>query len=273
MDKLKWLYARDVTTDSRAERVIEDEPDIAGIAALIGDPARARVLLALLGGHSLPAGVLAAESGISAATMSVHLAKLVDGELLSVERRGRQRYFRLAGPVVAETLAALARISPSRPLLSLREHNRAEALRFARSCYDHLAGEVGVALMDALLSQGLISGPHVPHPGAAERHGHEVEPAYQLTVAGRRAMAAFGLDLAQFSCRREVVGICEDWSHARLHLAGSLGAALTQRMLDMDWLRRDPRIRILRVTTAGRGGLHDVFEVALDVERDRAQAT
>lgn len=262
-----------MATGSLAWRGVEGEPDIARIAALIGDPARAQVLLALLGGHTLPAAVLAAESGVGAATMSVHLAKLVDGGLLSVERRGRNRYFRLADPGVAESLAALARISPSRPRESLRQHNRAEALRFARTCYDHVAGEVGVALMDQLLSHGLISGPTTADADPSRGPEDADEPNYQLTVAGRRTMASFGLDLNQFTARRDIVGICADWSHGSYHLAGSLGAALTRRLLDLEWLRRDSGTRILRVTATGAPGLQDVYGVRFDLEPNRTQAT
>lgn len=251
------------------DKAVRVEPDIARIGILIGDKARARVLLALLGGSSLPAGALAAEAGIGPATMSVHLAKLVAGGLLTVERRGRNRYFRLAGPAVAEVLAAIARIAPPRPMRSLRQHTRAEALRRARTCYDHLAGRLGVAVMDALIGGELITRDDVPRPENRDTLlGPGEEERYQLTEAGRRTAAALGVDLARLSPRRPVVGECLDWSEGRVHLAGALGAAMTTRMIDSAWVRPDGASRVVQVTGPGRAGLHRVLGVPYDFDRD-----
>ena len=137
---------------------IEGDTDIAAIAAVVADPSRALILLALADGRALSASVLSGEAGIAASTASVHLSKLVCFGLLTVERHGRHRYFRLAGPSVAEMIEALAQLAPPLPVRSLRQGTKAQALRFARTCYDHLAGVVGTELMAALLDQQLIAG-------------------------------------------------------------------------------------------------------------------
>ncbi len=129
------------------------DADIARVGALVADPARARVLMALGDGRALPATVLADEAGVAASTTSAHLGKLVKGGLLTVERHGRHRYFRIAGPEVADLLEALARVSPPAPVRSLRQGTRAQAVRFARTCYDHLAGVLGTELMAAMLER------------------------------------------------------------------------------------------------------------------------
>ena len=137
---------------------MKGDADIASIGALVADPGRARILLALGDGRALPASVLADEAGVAASTASAHLGKLVKGGMLRVERHGRHRYFRLAGPEVGELIEALARISPPAPVRSLKQGNKAQAVRFARTCYDHLAGMLGTQLMEALLEQELLTG-------------------------------------------------------------------------------------------------------------------
>ncbi len=138
------------------------DADIARISALIGEPSRARVLMALADGRALPAGVLADEAGVSASTISEHLRMLLDAHLVDVERQGRTRRYRLAGPPVAEALEAIARIAPPEPVRSLRQGTHAHALRRARTCYNHLAGRLGVALMAALVRDGCSSVNTVP---------------------------------------------------------------------------------------------------------------
>ncbi|MEU3980677.1 helix-turn-helix transcriptional regulator [Streptomyces sp. NPDC026672] len=165
--------------------------DLVPVGALLGDAGRARMLAALFDGRALPAGVLASEAGLAPSTTSAHLAKLLDGGLLTVERHGRHRYYRLAGPQVATALETIAALFPTRPVRSLRQGNRAHALRAARTCYDHLAGRLGVALMQALLAQGALTGHDGTFaPGAAGQDrlsapGNDVE--YRLTDTGRYA--------------------------------------------------------------------------------------
>lgn len=246
------------------------DADIASVAALVGERARARVLIALLDGRALPAGVLAAEAGVAASTVNEHLARLMDAGLLSAERQGRVRYFRLSGPAVAETLEALARISPPEPVRSLRQGTRAHALRRARICYDHLAGRLGVAVMTALLEQGLLTG------GDGRYNSDEADTdrlsargadlTYRLTSTGRETLTDFGIDLAALSRKQPMIRYCVDWSEQRHHLAGPLGAALTQRMFDLDWIRRVNQRRAVVLTDLGRQGLADTFGVPANWE-------
>jgi hypothetical protein len=221
----------------------------------------------LLDGRSLAASVLAAEAGVSASTISEHLTRLVDAGLLSAERQGRSRFFRLAGPDVAEALEAIARIAPPQPIRSLRQGTHAHALRAARTCYNHLAGRLGVALMSALLEAGLLSGGdglHHPDIAVGDRlsaPGTAID--YGLTSRGSRQLAGFGLDLDEVFSHRPAIRYCLDWSEQRHHLAGPLGTALTDRLFELEWIRRGRR-RAVQLTGEGRRGLSDEFGVRLD---------
>jgi DNA-binding transcriptional ArsR family regulator len=236
-------------------RGMSGDADIARISALIGEPSRARVLMALADGRTLPAGVLADEAGVSASTISEHLRMLLDAHLVDVERLGRTRRYRLAGPPVAEALEAIARIAPPEPVRSLRQGTHAHALRRARTCYNHLAGRLGVALMAALVRDGVLIGEHRPGP-AADRFaapGRDVE--YRLTPRGAATLHGLGVDLDALRGRRAPVRYCLDWSEQRHHLAGPLGTALTDRLFAMGWIRRTGRRRVVVLTDAGRTGL------------------
>jgi DNA-binding transcriptional ArsR family regulator len=219
---------------------VDGDADLAAVGTLLAEPARARILAALGDGRSLPASALAAEAGVAPSTASGHLAKLVEGGLLAAESRGRRRYFRLHGPEVAEALEALARIAPAEPVRSLRQATRADALRAARTCYDHLAGRLGTALMDALLERGLVTDEHV-------------------TPAGVETLARLGVDLDSIPGRRPLFRSCLDWSERRPHAAGKLGAALAARAFELGWVERLDGSRALRVTAAGEVGFADAF--------------
>lgn len=242
------------------------DADVARVAALIGDRARARVLMALADGRALPASVLAAEAGVAASTVSEHLARLLQADLVTAERQGRSRYFRLADPSVAEALEAIARIAPPEPVRSLRQGTRAYALRRARTCYDHLAGRLGVALMAGLLRRGLLSGGDgLHHPESGDRlsaPGHV--RTYRLTPAGRRDLAALGVDVAAVERHRPALRYCLDWSEQRHHLAGPLGTALTGRLFDLGWIRRTDRRRVVVLTGDGSRGLAGAIGLAPD---------
>jgi DNA-binding transcriptional ArsR family regulator len=228
-------------------------PNPASVAELIGDPARATILTSLLGGESLPATDLAHRCRLKPQTVSFHLAKLLAGGLLSVEESGRHRYYRLAGPGVARVLEALNAISPRPPVRSLGESREAKALRFARTCYDHLAGELGVGLTLALVEGGLLE---------------ESDPDYVLTVGGRERLGAFGIDVESAEKRRRAFARrCLDWSERRHHLAGSLGAALAARLFELGWIERTPGGRAVALTGAGRSGLLEEFGLPLVVEQ------
>jgi DNA-binding transcriptional ArsR family regulator len=243
--------------------------DLASTAALIGDPGRARVLRALADGRELAATGLAQEAGVAASTASVHLAKLVEGGLVVAETRGRHRYFRLAGPDVARALETLAKIAPSAPVRSLREGTKAQAVRAARTCYDHLAGRLGVAIMSALVADRVLTGGDGHHVRARARKDRPSAPGsdldYRLTDAGADTLRDLGVDVdGALAGPRAAVRYCVDWSEQDHHLGGALGAALATQLFELEWVKRLPRTRAVLVTDEGRRGLSERFDVALD---------
>ena len=205
------------------------DTDLAAVGALIGDPGRARVLRALTDGRELPASVLAAEAGVAPSTASVHLRKLVDGGLVVAERHGRHRYFRLAGPDVARALEALARIAPPAPVRSLREGTRAHAVRAARTCYDHLAGRLGVALMAGFARRRRARSAATAATSAGARAadrpsaiGRDLD--YRLTDGGARRLRDLGVDVdGALAGPRTPIRYCVDWSEQAHHLSGRSG--------------------------------------------------
>jgi DNA-binding transcriptional ArsR family regulator len=250
------------------------DTDLARVGALIGEPARARVLMALADGRELPASVLAAEAGVAASTASAHLSRLLDGGLVTVEARGRHRYFRLAGPEVGRAIEALAAIAPPAPVRSLKDGTRAQAVRAARTCYDHLAGKLGVELMAALLRDGILSGGDGRHDRERARddrpsaYGHDVD--YRLSDRGAEALRGLGVDLhAAFSGHRPPIRYCVDWSEQDHHLSGGLGAALARRLRELDWIRPLPGSRAVKVTPSGHRGLAEHFGLTAGAAPDR----
>ncbi|AFM16604.1 putative transcriptional regulator [Mycolicibacterium chubuense NBB4] len=239
------------------------DADIAALAALLADPARCAVLLALDDGRALPASVLAAEAGISRSTASSHLAKLTAADLLTVETHGRNRYYRLAGPEIGDLIEQLGRLAPRRPVRSLREGTHAARLRSARTCYDHVAGRLGVALMAALLEHGALVGGDGRYDPSRDGQDELSSPGrdvrYELTEAGREFLCGAGVRLP--TSRRPLVRYCVDWTEQRHHLAGGLGRAVLDRLLAAGWVKRTSRGRALTVTSEGAGALHEVFGV------------
>jgi DNA-binding transcriptional ArsR family regulator len=230
---------------ARADYTTRDV-DVVPAASLLAEPTRAAMLTALLDDRPLAAGELARLAGVSPATASAHLARLLHGGLVTVISQGRHRYYRLAGPDVAHILAVLAAISGRPAVRSLKQSRQARMLREARTCYDHLAGRVGVELCDALL-----------------RGGHLVEPAdgaLEVTSHGRAAIGGFGIDLdAVRRGRRKFAPACLDWLERRPHLGGALGAAFLERLLELAWLERGTTRRVLRLTPAGKDGMEATF--------------
>ena len=242
--------------------------DLASTAALIGDPGRAKVLRALADGRELAASVLAQEAGVASSTASVHLAKLVDGGLVTAERRGRHRYYRLARPEVARALEALAEIAPAAPIRSLREGTKAQAVRTARTCYDHLAGRLGVSIMSTLIAAGDLTGGdgrHVRERAREDRPsavGRDLD--YRLTDDGAARLESIGVDVEHaLAGPRSPIRYCIDWSEQDHHLSGALGAALAARLFELKWVARLPRTRAVLVTDEGRRGLSQRLGLAL----------
>ena len=238
--------------------------DLAAVGALVADRRRCQILLALNDGRALPASRLAHEAGVSAATASSHLAKLTESGLLTVEARGRHRYYRLAGPAVADLLETLQRLAPVAPVRSLRQGTRAAALREARTCYDHVAGKLGVGIMGALLDKGYLVGgdgsydPEASPSDVRAGFGHDVD--YTITREGDEFLAEFGV---QPPPRRRLVRYCVDWSEQRHHLSGALGRGLLDRLLELDWIRRRDSTRAVRITDTGHEGLRTTFGIDL----------
>jgi DNA-binding transcriptional ArsR family regulator len=238
------------------------DTDIASAAALIADSTRAAILRALLPNRPLAAGELARLAGVSAATASFHLAKLLEGGMITVIRQGRHRYYRLAGHEVAAALEALGLISPGLPVRSLRQSREAAALAGARTCYDHLAGRAGVELLDGMLRRGLLE----EKSGRTDR-GDTSFLRFEVTGAGTKELGSFGLNLLQLRrTRRHFAGTCIDWTQRRRHLNGALAAAIASRLFELGWIERvpqSPRRRSVRVTPAGIEGLASTFGVVL----------
>jgi DNA-binding transcriptional ArsR family regulator len=227
------------------------QPDLASVAGLIGQPARAAMLNALLGGQWLTASELARRAGVAAATASEHLARLVDAGLVVRRRSGRHRYHALAGPDVAAALEALGRISAGHATAPRGGLPADGALRFARTCYDHLAGELGVLLTDTLVERGLVA------PTGAD-----------VTPSGDAWLRDLGIDAqALRATRRTHVRFCLDWSERRDHLAGAVGAAITASLLERRWIVRLDGTRAVRLTPRGRDSLYRAL--ALDVTPTR----
>jgi DNA-binding transcriptional ArsR family regulator len=222
-------------------------PIIAEIAALVGDPARATMMSALLDGRAQTASELARAARITPQTASTHLAKLTEAGLLSVVRAGRHRHFRLASPAVVDMIdgivaVALAKRPRYRPL-----SREARALDAARICYDHLAGRLSVDLTDALVARGYV----VLDDEAAE-----------ITTAGTRFLTELGIGLpARRATRRRAYRLCLDWTERRPHIAGALGAAMTRRYFDLGWMARMKRGHAVLVTPLGRRRFRETFGI------------
>lgn len=209
---------------------MKDGPVIASVAALVGDPARANILTALMDGRALTVSELAEAAGVMIQTASGHLSKLTKANLLCSVKQGRHRYFRLSGPDVAQVLEALMGLAQRTGAVRVRTGPKDAALRVARVCYDHLAGERGVELFNCIKRRGFVA--------------HGAEPS--LTDKGWRFFAAFGIDMGSLEeGRRPVCRLCLDWSERHSHLGGALGAAVLSEMTNRKWMHRgDGRIVI-----------------------------
>ncbi|HEX2654651.1 MAG TPA: helix-turn-helix transcriptional regulator, partial [Xanthobacteraceae bacterium] len=213
-------------------------PFIAEIAALVGEPARANMLAALMDGRALTAGELAYVARVTPQTASAHLSKLTESKLLALTAQGRHRYYRLASPQVARMLEGMMAVVVDGPPRHRPRSSGEDKLRFARTCYDHLAGQLGVKLTDALIARG---------------HLVLTEDGGQVTAEGMRFLGKFGLDLKDRG-RRCFCRPCLDWSERRPHVAGALGAALATHCFDLGWIARVKDSRAVTVTQKGQSG-------------------
>jgi DNA-binding transcriptional ArsR family regulator len=226
----------------------------------MADLTRAAILRALLAGRPLAAGELARLAGVSAATASFHLAKLLEGGMITVARQGRHRYYHLSGHEVAAAVEALGLISPALPVRTLRQSREATALAEARTCYDHLAGRVGVELLAAMLRRDLLREERFSRTG---RSG-STESRFEVTGAGARILGSFGLNMGEVKrSKRHFAGKCIDWTQRREHLNGALAAAITARLFDLGWIERGQRRRSVQITGAGAEGLLTTFGLEL----------
>ncbi|WP_109096142.1 helix-turn-helix transcriptional regulator [Azospirillum sp. TSH64] len=220
---------------------------IATIAALIGDPARANILSALMGGQALTAGELSWHAGVGAATTSGHLAKMSEAGLLAMERQGRHRYYRLASPDIAQAMESLMAVAAAGPRRHRPPGPKDEALRTARTCYDHLAGRLGTKLADRLNERGFV----ILGDGGA-----------LVTDDGRDFLGGLGLAIPDAGGRhRPLCRVCLDWSERRHHLAGRLGAALLTCSLERGWIARSPDSRAVTITDAGNREYATIFGI------------
>lgn len=226
---------------------VSTDPDLGRIARLIGDSSRAAILMALFDGRALPAGELARCARISPQTASAHLDKLFRAHLIAVEVQGRHHYYRLNGPQVARALESLAVVTS--PPLNPSQSETAKALRFARFCYDHLAGKLGVAVTSALCDHN---------------HINDSDAGYVVTPQGQAWFLALGIDVQALRAHhRPLTRRCLDWSERRHHLAGALGAALANRFLQLKWIARVPGSRAVRLADKGEAALRAQLAVQL----------
>jgi DNA-binding transcriptional ArsR family regulator len=225
--------------------MMREGPDIAHIANLVGDPARANMLSALVGGTALTASELALEAGVSLPTASSHLAKLTAGGLLKLAAQGRHRYYGLAGPQVAAMLESIMGVAATIGPQRVRPGPRDKAMREARVCYDHLAGDVAVAMFDGFLARGVLV---------------QAEDGVRLGRAAHGFFAECDIDVAALSeLRRPVCRACLDWGVRRSHLAGSLGAAILERVFREKWARRESGGRAVTFSPKGKRAFESLF--------------
>jgi DNA-binding transcriptional ArsR family regulator len=222
---------------------------VAAVARVLADPARIRLLLALGEDRQLAAGELAALAGLSPSAASFHLARLVEACFLQVHQSGKHRYFQIANPAVPRMVEALTMLAPPAPVRSLRQVQAGQAVRFARICDGHLAGRAGVALLQGMLTSGLLT---------------EVTGGCAVTTTGARRLVELGVDLPAVPGPAAAFAPCHpDWSENAYHLAGPIAEALTRRLLHLGWISHRRSGRAVRLTPAGLSGFRDHFHIDL----------
>lgn len=237
--------------------------DVGPIALAIGEPHRAHILVALLDGQAHSAADLAASAGLSPSAASAHLRRLVEVDMLDVQQAGRFRHYRIADPVVARVVEAMVALSPATPVTSLAQSVTAHAHREARTCYDHLAGALGVRITSALVAVDAIG---YERPQRITRAGATTAPV-RLGGRAQEAFAAWGVDLDDVAAqvgRRPLLKLCIDWSERQPHLSGALGAAVLAALLEQQWVQQRGTGRALAVTPRGATALEALFRHSRD---------
>ncbi|MHC5563548.1 ArsR/SmtB family transcription factor [Bacillus spizizenii] len=222
-------------------------PNIAKISSLLSDPSRSSILLTLMDGRIHPAGELAYLANIKPQTASFHLKKLLEEKLISVEKHGRHRYYRLSNSDTANMIEQLLRMAPKAKVTSLKDSKEKSDLHFARTCYDHLAGYVGVQMTHSLVEQGILK---------------KVDLNFEVTSEGSLFFSKLGINEEhQRHKRRAFARCCLDWSERQHHIAGALGNALLVCMLEEEWIVRMPKTRAVRMTQSGKTAFEKYFKV------------
>jgi DNA-binding transcriptional ArsR family regulator len=236
-----------VMIEKKEEKEMPGDINIVPVALLLADATRASILQELSDGRMLPAGELARRAHVTPSTASAHLFKLIEAGLLAVEKQGKHRYYRIANPAIVQAIEALAALAPARPVHSLRESQIAEAVRNARMCYNHLAGNLGVKLSQALVDKQVLDAS---------------DDGYSITQSGLQWLYTFGIDESVLKKQGSlVVPRHIDWSERRSHIAGELGAALARRLFDLEWIIHTPSSRAVRLTATGQQVLRDEFAI------------
>jgi DNA-binding transcriptional ArsR family regulator len=229
--------------------VMPDAPQIAEVAALVGDPARANILVALLGGRALTATELSHAAGVSPQTTSGHLGKLSTARLVVLMKQGRHRYYRLAGPQVGHMLESIMNVALEGPPRYQPRSRLDDAMRHARTCYDHFAGVLGVGIADAMIGRGYLV---------------LDDEAGEVTPSGMDFLLQLGVDLAGAQAKRRMFcRPCLDWTERRSHIGGAVGAAFALRCFDLKWIERVGDTRAVKVTTLGRRGLMESLALSI----------
>ncbi|URJ37023.1 winged helix-turn-helix domain-containing protein [Paenibacillus polymyxa] len=225
------------------------QSNVAMIASLVSEPSRAAILTALLDGRFHTASELAHMAGIKPQTASFHLAKMTEAQVITVEKQGRHRYYGIQDPEVAQVMESLLSIAPPVPIKSLKQASENEAIRLARTCYDHVAGHLGVQIMSFFMQKGILS---------------EDQDGLHITQQGEIFFADFQINLKNTrQKRRSFSHKCLDWSERRHHLAGALGSALLDRLFELHWVEHLPTTRAIRITAEGKRGFKEVFSIEI----------
>ncbi|WP_163527219.1 ArsR/SmtB family transcription factor [Halobacillus ihumii] len=222
-------------------------PNVAEVASILGEPSRSLILTSLMDGRFHTATELAYMAGIKQQTASFHLSKLMKANLIVMEKHGRHRYYQITDGEVAQILESFLTLSRPPEVRSLKQSNQMKTLKSGRTCYDHLAGELGVSLTESMVQEGLIE---------------KADKEFMVSSKGEKFFAEFGLDISTLrEKRRSFSRVCLDWSERQHHLAGALGHAIAIKLFEMNWIERIPSSRAVKVTEKGKEGLKKQFNM------------